>query len=65
MQISNQRGTPGASSRSEEELAEWRTAGYRPDLAWSLCDYGGIVEGRGRPGDREKAATPLDEPLDT
>ena len=58
-----------AAAHFEDALAFCRKAGYRPELAWSLCDYadtllhpsttahGEHVE----PGDRQKAMSLLDE----
>ena len=38
----------------EEALAFCRNAGYRPELAWSLCDYADCLMARNHSGDREK-----------
>ena len=40
-----------------------RKAGYRPELAWTCCDYADTLLQRGNPGDREKAMSLLDESL--
>ena len=37
--------------------------GYRPELAWSCCDYADCLLLRNKPGDREKAVSPLGESL--
>ncbi len=37
--------------------------GYRPELAWTCCDYADTPLQRSNPGDREKATTMLDESL--
>ena len=38
-------------------------AGYRPELAWTCCDYADTLLQRNNPGDREKATSLLDESL--
>ena len=38
-------------------------AGYRPELAWTCCDYADSLCQRNGPGDRERAAALLDESL--
>ena len=49
--------------------AESRKAGYRPELAWSCCDYADMLldpstsSGRAEQGNRAKAITLLDESL--
>ncbi len=40
-----------------------RKAGYRPELAWTCCDYADTLLQRDNPGDREKAMSLLDESL--
>ncbi len=52
-----------ASAHFEDALAFNRRAGYRPDLAWTCCDYADTLLQRNEPGDREKAMTLLDESL--
>ncbi len=47
----------------EDALAFCRKAGYRPELAWSCCDYADCLLKRGGPGDRERALSLLDESL--
>ncbi len=44
-------------------LAFCRKAGYRPELAWTCCDYADTLLQRNGPGDREKAMSLLDESL--
>ena len=52
-----------AQTHFEDALAFCRNAGYRPELAWSLCDYADMLLDRKDEGDREKAMTMLDESL--
>ncbi len=52
-----------ARGHFEDALAFCRKAGYRPELAWSLCDYADLLLQRNQPGDRQKAMTLLDESL--
>ena len=47
----------------EDALAFCRKAGYRPELAWTCCDYADALRGRDGEGDRAKAASLLDESL--
>jgi hypothetical protein len=54
----------------ERSLAFCRKGGYRPELAWSLCDYADVLRERAStssaqasPGDRQKAMSLLDESL--
>ena len=47
----------------EDGLAFCRKAGYRPELAWTCCDYADTLLERNEPGDRAKAMTLLDESL--
>ena len=47
----------------EEGLLFCRKAGYRPELAWTCCDYADILLQRNEPGDREKAMALLEESL--
>ncbi len=44
-------------------LAFCRKGGYRPELAWTCCDYADTLLQRQEPGDREKAMSLLDESL--
>jgi tetratricopeptide (TPR) repeat protein len=58
-----------AVAHFEDALAFCRKAGYRPELAWSLCEYADALLGRGvlqyapTPADRQKAMALLDEAL--
>ena len=52
-----------ALAHFEDALAFCRKAGYRPELAWTCCDYADTLRERGGPGDRAKAMSLLDESL--
>jgi hypothetical protein len=52
-----------AVAHFEDALAFSRKAGYRPELAWTCCDYADTLLQRNEPGDREKAMSLLDESL--
>ena len=52
-----------AADHFEESLAFCRKAGYRPELAWTCCDYADMLLERDAEGDREKAVALLDESL--
>ena len=52
-----------STTHFEDALAFCRRAGYRPELAWTCCDYADTLLQRNNPGDREKAAALLDEAL--
>ncbi len=52
-----------ATEHLEEALAFSRKAGYRPELAWTCCDYADTLLQRNEPGDHEKATSLLDESL--
>jgi DNA-binding SARP family transcriptional activator len=45
-----------ALTHYEDGLAFCERAGYRPEYAWTACDYADALLDRDRPGDREKAA---------
>ena len=47
----------------EDALLFCRKAGYRPELAWSCCDYADMLRERDVEGDRAKAISLLDESL--
>ena len=47
----------------EDALAFCRKAGYRPELAWSLCDYADMLLERKADIDKDKAVAMLDESL--
>ena len=55
--------TGGRGTHFEDALAFCRKAGYRPELAWTCCDYADALLQRNNPGDREKAMSLLDESL--
>jgi len=50
-------------SHFEDALAFCRKAGYRPELAWTCCDYADLLRERDGNGDKEKANSLLDESL--
>jgi hypothetical protein len=52
-------------SHFEDGLAFCERAGYRPEHAWTACDYAKTLLARGGPGDREKAVTLQDSALTT
>ncbi|MCH7787471.1 MAG: tetratricopeptide repeat protein, partial [Chloroflexi bacterium] len=52
-----------SASHFEDALAFCRKAGYRPELAWSLCDYADMLLERQSDDDRDKAISMLDESL--
>lgn len=52
-----------AANHFEDALAFCRKAGYRPELAWTCCDYAETVLERNGDGDRDKATSLLDESL--
>ena len=52
-----------ATVHFEDALAFCRKAGYRPELAWTCCDYADTLLQRSDEGDREKAMSLLDESL--
>ena len=54
-----------ATIHFEDSLAFCRKAGYRPELAWTCCDYADTLLQRDENGDREKAMSLLDESLAT
>ena len=47
----------------EDSLGFCRKAGYRPELAWTCCDYADMLRERDAMGDRTKAIALLDESL--
>ena len=47
----------------EESLAFCGKAGYRPELAWTCCDYADAPLQRKEAGDRERARSLLEESL--
>ena len=44
-----------AVSHFEDALVFCRKAGYRPELAWTCCDYADMLLERDNEGDRVKA----------
>jgi hypothetical protein len=46
-----------------EDCLTFCRAGYRPELAWTCCDYADTLLQREGPGDREKATSLLEESL--
>ena len=52
-----------AMAHFEDALAFCRKAGYRPELAWTCCDYADTLRELGGEGDRPKAMSLLDESL--
>ncbi len=52
-----------AVAHFEDALAFCRKAGYRPELAWTCCDYADLLLERNNGGDRAKANANLDESL--
>ena len=52
-----------AMAHFDDALAFCRKAGYRPELAWTCCDYADLLVERNAGGDREKAVQLLDESL--
>ncbi len=52
-----------AVSHFEDALVFCHKAGYRPELAWTCCDYADLLlEGKNE-ADRDKAMSLLDESL--
>ncbi len=57
-------GSPDlAAEHFEDALAFCRKGGVRPELAWSCCDYAGMLLERDGDGDRSRAISLLDESL--
>ena len=52
-----------AAAHFEEALAFCHKAGYRPELAWTCCDYADMLLEHNSEGDRQKATSLLDESL--
>jgi tetratricopeptide (TPR) repeat protein len=52
-----------ATVHFEESLDFCRKAGYRPELAWTCCDYADALRERDAEGDCAKAVSLLDESL--
>ena len=57
-------GSPDlAAEHFEDALAFCRKGGFRPELAWTCCDYADTLLQREGEGDRAKAMSLLDESL--
>jgi DNA-binding CsgD family transcriptional regulator/tetratricopeptide (TPR) repeat protein len=52
-----------AVNHFEDSLTFCSKAGYRPQEAWTCCDYADTLLQRNTPGDRERAMSLLDESL--
>ena len=52
-----------ALAHFEDALAFCRKAGYRPELAWTCCDYAEALLQRNGPGDSDKALPLINESL--
>ena len=52
-----------AANHFEDARAFCRKGGYRPELAWTCCDYADTLLQRKEHGDREEATSLLDESL--
>ncbi|MCI0903971.1 MAG: hypothetical protein J4N75_10775, partial [Chloroflexi bacterium] len=52
-----------AARHFEDSLVFCRNARYRPELAWTLCDYADTLLERDAEGDRTMAVSLLDESL--
>jgi len=52
-----------AAAHFEDGLAFCSRAGYRPEYAWTACDYAEALLARGDAGDRDKAVALQDEAL--
>ena len=52
-----------AIAHFEDALALCRKSGYRPELAWTCCDYADTLLQRNNSGDAQKATSLLDESL--
>lgn len=50
-----------AAAHFEDALTFCRRAGYRPELAWTCCDYADTLLQRNGPGDNARATSLLDE----
>ena len=52
-----------AITHFDDALTFCRKGGYRPELAWTCCDYADMLKERDGDGDRANAVTLLDESL--
>ena len=53
----------GAAEHFEDSLSFCRKAAFRPELAWTCCDYADTLRERDGEGDGAKALSLLDESL--
>jgi hypothetical protein len=59
-------GQPDAAAgHFDDAVAFCQKAGYRPELAWTCCDYVDLLLDREGPHDNERARELLDEALAT
>ena len=56
-------GDLGQAVAHFEDALSFCRRGFRPELAWTCCEYADTLLQRKEPGDREKAASLLDESL--
>ncbi len=54
---------PAFDLRETDLFAFCRKGGFRPELAWTCCDYADMLRERDAEGDRAKAISLLDESL--
>ena len=52
-----------AAEHFEESLAFCRKAAFRPELAWTCCDYADVLAERNHESDRANATSLLNESL--
>ena len=57
------RNVDKAAAHFEDALVFCRRAGYRPELAWTCCDYSDVLRERDGDGDHAKAISLLDKSL--
>ncbi len=53
----------GQSADYLEDALSFCRKGFRPDLAWTCCEYADTLLQRNEPGDRAQAVSLLDESL--
>ena len=56
-------GSPDLAAEHFEDALTFCRKGYRPELAWTCCDYADTLLKRNNEGDRPKAMSLLDESL--
>ena len=61
--LSHTTGDLDKASEHFEDAVAFCRKGYRPELAWTCCDYADTLLQRNQSGDREKAMSLLDESL--